>query len=66
MGLDRKNPADLCCDDMRRAFQPGTDNEMYGSVAFNIGDQIYIGCDLPEISVCPWCGRAPLKQESAS
>lgn len=49
--------ADQCCDDMRHARQSGTDNEMYGALVYWSGDKIVMGCDLPAIRFCPWCGH---------
>jgi hypothetical protein len=49
----------LCCQQLCNAFECGTDNEAYGSLASNYGEtlsSITIGCELPEIVFCPWCG----------
>ena len=59
---DSKMPASRCCHDMRKAFQDGTDNEGYGSLAYQIDDEIIFGCELPPINFCPWCGKS--QQES--
>jgi len=47
-----------CCMPMIQAQQAGTDNEAYGAlVSCSIEMIIEIGCDLPPITFCPWCGR---------
>jgi hypothetical protein len=53
----------LCCVDLVTAFSSGTDNEAYGKLASAYGDDpasIHIGCELPAIAFCPWCGT-PVK-----
>lgn len=50
--MDRK----YCCDEMGKTHQMGTDNEGYGSLAYNVGGEITFGCMLKPISFCPWCG----------
>lgn len=49
----------LCCASLSAAFSSGTDNEAYGSLASAYDDDpasIHIGCELPAIAFCPWCG----------
>jgi hypothetical protein len=49
----------VCCSDMAMAFCSGTDNEGYGAIAHCFGgssNAIQIGCDLPPLRLCPWCG----------
>ncbi len=49
----------VCCSDMVMAFSAGTDNEGYGAIAHCFGgssNSIRIGCDLPALKLCPWCG----------
>lgn len=48
-----------CCNAWSKAQQPGTDNEMYGQLLRNYGgasNDWHIGCDLPPVKFCPWCG----------
>lgn len=46
-----------CCNAWRRAQRPGTDNEMYGQLLRDYGGgDWHIGCDLPTVAFCPWCG----------
>ena len=53
MNLDEK-----CCDAWGLARQEGTDNEGYGSLIIDNrpGYGWGIGCDLPRVLYCPWCG----------
>ena len=49
----------ICCRDMAAAFLPCTDNEGDGRLARCYDDTptaIYVGCDLPPLRFCPWCG----------
>ena len=53
---------EICCDDMARAFQDGTDNEGYGHLVWTkeFDTRLRIGCsvaDLKPIKFCPWCGH---------
>jgi len=45
-----------CCDAWRMAQQRGTDNEMYGALLWIEGETALMGCDLPPVQFCPWCG----------
>lgn len=48
-----------CCDDWAKAHQSGTDNEMYGAlVHYPQPHTPHIGCDLPRVKFCPWCGAS--------
>jgi hypothetical protein len=48
---------DACsCDAFQAAQRSGTDNEAYGSLAYRWDGEIRMGCDLPPITFCPWCG----------
>jgi len=53
-----------CCDAFARALGWGTDNEMYGALIYPStypdGQVTHwnIGCDLPPMGFCPWCGAA--------
>lgn len=48
-----------CCRTMINAQQPCTDNEMYGALVDADWDNevVEIGCGLPPIDFCPWCGQ---------
>jgi len=51
-------PNPPCCDAFGQAFECGTDNEAWGSLMRHDGDgDLSIGCGLPPIKYCPWCGR---------
>ena len=45
-----------CCDDWRDAKQSGTDNDGYGRLIMVIGGEAMMGCGLPHVAFCPWCG----------
>jgi len=52
----------FCCSSFEHATRSGTDNEGYGSLLYTPDfDRItgiwMIGCGLPDISFCPWCGK---------
>lgn len=52
-------PSEQCCDSWRKAQQLGTDNEMYGMLLRDYsgtGADWHVGCDLPAVRFCPWCG----------
>ena len=54
---DRKDQLG-CCFPMIDAQQAGTDNEAYGSlVSYSLEGIAEMGCDLPPITFCPWCGK---------
>lgn len=55
----------VCCAELAKAFEPGTDNEGYGAlVSISIHGGYKIGCgELEDIEFCPWCGRR-VKQPS--
>ena len=64
-----------CCRDMEKAFESGTDNEMYGALARDMDGYLMMGCDLPPIVYCPWCAKetgdtfvkeTPLERENAT
>ena len=42
---------------MEKAFESGTDNEMYGALARDMDGYLMMGYDLPPIVYCPWCGK---------
>lgn len=42
---------------MQIAFQSGTDNEAYGALARFWDGDVHMGCDLPPVAYCPWCGK---------
>ena len=44
------------CQAFKAAQLGGTDNEGYGRLVRWFGDGWQIGCDLPTINYCPWCG----------
>lgn len=51
-----------CCEAMKDAQQSGTDNEAWGPLVRGTS----IGCGLPPIKFCPWCGRpVPGEQRDA-
>lgn len=45
-----------CCDSWRLAHASGTDNAAYGSLVAQEDRYPYIGCELPQVEYCPWCG----------
>jgi len=45
---------DSCCETFEKATKRGTDNEGYGALIY--GPSL-IGCDLPPMDYCPWCGK---------
>lgn len=52
-----KNKTKPCCDIFYTAQKDGTDSEGYGGLLTEItDDEWHIGCDLPPIKFCPWCG----------
>jgi len=51
------------CPQFIAAQQAGTDNEMYGALLYSDADGWAMGCDLPPISYCPWCGK-PVPQNA--
>lgn len=55
---ERKDQLD-CCMAMIQAQQSGTDNEMYGALVryYDPDNTVWMGCDLPPITFCPWCGK---------
>jgi hypothetical protein len=50
-----------CCDSMKLAQEPGTDNEGWMALVNGSIDglEFYTGLDFPPIKFCPWCGTAP-------
>jgi hypothetical protein len=44
-----------CCEAWEKAQQSGTDNEAYGRLLYG-ADDWRMGCDLPPVKFCPWCG----------
>ena len=47
-----------CCEPMIKAQESGTDNEAYGAlISYYGGNDAGVGCDLPPITFCPWCGK---------
>lgn len=46
----------VCCDDMAESFGAGTDNEGYHGLSSIESNMVEIGCTLPPIKYCPWCG----------
>ena len=52
---------EVCCDAFGKATDDGTDNEGYGRLLMDRGNGSTwaIGCDLPPIAFCPWCGSKP-------
>ena len=54
----------LCCDELRRAMQNGTDHESCGPFIWNLGNNLYVGSSkLLSLKFCPWC-RADLLKKS--
>lgn len=49
-------PPDPCCKDLAQSLKNGTDNEMYGSALNWWAGAYHLGCDLPDVRFCPWCG----------
>ncbi len=45
-----------CCTTFDRAQQSGTDNEGYGRLMWVHAGIASMGCGLPPIDYCPWCG----------
>jgi hypothetical protein len=49
-----------CCPDMEAAQESGTDNEGFGPLVYRSAEDIFfLGCDLPALKFCPWCGKRP-------
>lgn len=58
MDEDNKQP---CCETWAKAHTEGTDGEAWMPlVRYSVSSDItpHIGCDLPDIAFCPWCGAA--------
>lgn len=56
--MTARGPKLGCCMAMIQAQQSGTDNEAYGSaVSYSVEGIAEIGCQLPPITFCPWCGK---------
>jgi len=52
------------CSEFREAQQSCTDNEGYGRLIREWGGEWRIGCDLPAMNYCPWCGnRVPQNEK---
>lgn len=52
-------PIKPCCESWNQAQQAGSDNEGHGALVYRRYDNGQIeamGCDLPPIRFCPWCG----------
>lgn len=53
----------VCCSELARAFQTGTDNEMHGALMrkpytlYDQANRVRMGCDLEDVKFCPWCGK---------
>jgi hypothetical protein len=50
-----------CCESWAIAHEPGTDNEGYGALLWEIRGRIRAGMVEQEVRFCPWCGA---KKES--
>lgn len=46
----------FCCDAFEKVTEPRSDNEGYGRLIWIDETDVSIGCDLPTIDYCPWCG----------
>lgn len=47
-----------CCRQFVKAQDLGTDNEGYFRLVYDdASGNLYIGCGLPPIRFCPWCGE---------
>ena len=46
-----------CCPPMITAQKSGTDNEGWGPLIERFGGAWDIGCGLPDLQYCPWCGK---------
>lgn len=49
----------ICCPDMQRATQNGTDNEGYGKALCFWEDEgtLRLGCVSANVKFCPFCGK---------
>ena len=47
-----------CCGSWESAQTTGTDNEAYGRLLSYWAGEWRVGCELPEVRFCPWCGKA--------
>jgi hypothetical protein len=55
--MDTTQPPDYCyCTTFEAAQETGTDNEGYAALLKPDMGFWKIGCGLPRISFCPWCG----------
>jgi hypothetical protein len=45
-----------CCKELKKALQPGTDNEGYDPLIYTINEKYIMGYKLAPINYCPWCG----------
>lgn len=52
-----------CCAAFKAAQESGTDNEGYGALLHDLDGRWSMGCDLPSIDYCAWCGTAVAKIE---
>lgn len=48
---------EVCCDVMAQSFRDGTDNEEYEQLSRIVDSCVTMGCNLPPINNCPWCGE---------
>lgn len=55
-GEQSREPTRFCCADMKTAQKLYTDSEGYGALATWHERGLYIGCGLPPLEICPWCG----------
>jgi len=49
------------CKEWDNASERGTDHEGYGPAITGNTDGFYVGCDVPPIRFCPWCGKQTRK-----
>ena len=46
-----------CCNDFAHARQMETDSDCYRAAIYEYEGELNIGCGLPPIKYCPWCGK---------
>lgn len=47
----------ICCDAWRKARQSGSDNEGWSALIHWFDGFPCMGCGLPPVRFCPWCGK---------
>jgi len=56
-------PEDACCPAMAQARSDNSDSEAWGPLITDEGGEFTMGCGLPPVRVCPWCGAGVSTEE---